>query len=378
MALSTKDFNSLVSETVANIQGYASVLVDLTIGSILRSVVEATASVVMWLQGLILAGVALTRAATSNGSDLDSWFAQFGFSRLPAVTATTQETFSRFTPTNQALIPVGAIVQTADGSVQFSVIADTTNAAYSASQGGYVLPAGQVSVTVAVQCTQAGTAGNVSAGQLNTLGTAISGVDYVSNAANAQNGSDAEADAAARSRFVLFIASLEAATLLAVHNAIASVKIGMTGIIAENQQYNGQTQYGYFTVVANDGANQLTSTEQASVGNAIEAVRPLTVTYGVHGPVQSAVTVSMNIATASNYTHATVASQVQAALIAYINAIQTTSSGATLPYTSLAAQAYAIAGVTNVTGVLLNGGTSDLTIPYQQVFEATTGTVTVN
>lgn len=376
MAISTKDFDTLVSETVANVQGYAKVLVDLTIGSILRSVVEATSSVVMWLQGLVLAGVALTRAATSNGPDLDSFFAQFGFSRLPAVAATTQETFSRFTPTNQALIPVGATVQTADGTVQFAVIVDTTNAAYSASQNGYVLPAGQASVAVAVQCTVAGTGGNVASGALNALGTAIAGVDFVSNASTVENGAAAESDPAARARFVTFIASLEAATLLAVLNAITSVQLGMTGIIAENKRYDGTAQNGYFTVVANDGSGALSSGEKTAVETAVEAVRPLCSTYSVHAPTPFVVAVSMTVTVGSGYDHATVAPLVQAAVNAYITGIETTTSGATLPYTNIATQAWGVAGVTNVTNVLVNGGTSDLAIGYQQCFAP--GTITVN
>lgn len=375
--LNTQSFGSIVSNFATAVQGAAASLVDFTIGSVLRAIAEAMGGVALWLQRLILQVAALTRAATSSGTDLDSWLAQFGFARLAAIAASGQETFSRYTPTNQAIIPVGAVVQSGDGTAQFAVIADTTNTAYSASQNGYVLPAGQASVSVTVQCTVAGTAGNLAAGSLNTLGSAIPGVDYVTNGAAFTNGQASETDAAARARFVLFIASLEAATLLAIQNAIASVQLGMTGIIVENQQYNGQTQYGYFTVIGNDGANQLTSTENTNVANAIDAVRPLTVTFGLHGPTQQSVTVSMTITTAIGYTHATVVSQVQAALIAYINGIKTTSSGATLPYTSLASQAYGVAGVTNVTGVLLNGGTADLTIAYQQCFEATTGTITV-
>lgn len=375
--LNTQSFGSIVSNFAAAVQGAASSLINFTTGSVLRALAEAMGGVALWLQGLILQVAALTRAATSSGTDLDSWLAQFGFARLPATAATTQETFSRYTPTNQATIAVGSNVTTSDGSVTYTVIADATNAAYNTSQKAYIIPAGQASANVTMQCTVAGTIGNVSAGALNTLGTAIPGVDYVSNASNVQNGIAAETDSAVRARFILWVAGLEGATLVAIKSAIANVQQNMSGIIVENQQYNGQQQYGYFTVVANDGSNQLTSTENTNVSNAIDAARPLTVSFGVHGPVQQSVTVSMTITTASGYTHATVASQVQAALIAYINAIQTTSTGATLPYTSLAAQAYDIAGVTNVTNVLLNGGTSDLTITYQQVFESTTGTVTV-
>ncbi|MDE1139982.1 baseplate J/gp47 family protein [Paraburkholderia tropica] len=373
--LNTQSFSSIVSNFATAVQGAASSLIDFTIGSVLRAIAEAMGGVALWLQGLILQVAALTRAATSTGTDLDSWLAQFGFTRLAAVAATTQETFARYTPTNQAIIPVGANVTTSDGSVTFTVIADTTNSAYNASDGGYVLPAGQASVNVTVQCSTAGTVGNVAAAALNTLATAIAGVDYVTNGSAVVNGEAAETDAAARARFVLFIASLEAATLLAVKNAVASVQDGMTALIAENKQYNGTTQNGYFTAIINDGSGAATSTELANASNAIEAVRPLTVTYGVHAPTSVTVTVSMTITTDSNYTHSTVAAEVQSAINTYIASIVTTDTGATLPYTSLAAQAYAIAGVTNVTAVLLNGGTSDLTITYQQAF--TPGTITV-
>ncbi|CAB3784278.1 baseplate J/gp47 family protein [Pararobbsia alpina] len=374
--LNTQSFSSLVSNFATAVQGAAASLVDFTVGAVLLAIDEATAGVALWLQGLILQVAALTRAATSNGPDLDSWFAQFGFARLPAIAATTQESFGRFTPTNQALISVGAIAQTADGTVQFTAIADTTNAAYSAAQNGYVLPAGQASVNVTVQCSTPGTAGNVSLGALNTLGTAISGVDYVSNAAAVTNGAAAESDAAARARFVLFIASLDAGTLQAVYNAIASVQIGMTGIIAENRQYNGQSQNGYFTAIINDGNGTATSTEIANASKAIEAVRPLCSTYGVHAPNQLNVTISLTITTASGFVHSTVAALVQAAISAYVNSIATTSDGATLPYSNIATQAYGVAGVTNVTGVLVNGGTADLSITFQQSFRA--GAITVS
>lgn len=376
--LNTQSFSSLVSNWATTVQGAASQLVNFTIGSVLRAIAEATAYVALWLQGLILQVGALTRAATSNGSDLDSWFAQFGFTRMPASTATMQETFGRYTPTNQVVIPPGTNVQSADGSVVFTVIVDTTNVNYYASLGGYLLPANTTSISVTVQCTVAGTVGNVQANAINSLSTALSGVDYVNNAAGAINGVAAESDSAARARFVTFVASLSAATLLAVQNAIATVQSGMFGIIQENTQYGGTTQNGYFTAIINNGSGSATSTQLANASNAINAVRPLGSTFGAFAPTQVTTTVSMTITTATGYVHATVAALAQAALVNYINSLQPTSSGATLPYTSLASIAYGIAGVTNVTAVQLNSGTADLTINYKQVFAATTSTVTVS
>src|SRR5271163_4542066 len=102
--LQTQTFTAIVQNTVAAIQGGASKLLDLTVGSVLRAIVEANAAVILWLQGLILQVQTLTRAATSQGSDLDTWVADYGLIRLPAVAATGQVTFTRFTANQQAVV----------------------------------------------------------------------------------------------------------------------------------------------------------------------------------------------------------------------------------------------------------------------------------
>lgn len=372
MALNTQSFSALVTTWATAAQGACSKLVDFTVGSILRAIDEATAFVALWLQGLALQVAALTRAATSNGSDLDSWFAQFGFARLPASTATMLETFGRFTPTNQALIYPGSQVQSQDGTVVFQVVADVTNPAWNATLGAYVLPPGTASINATVQCATAGTAGNVSANTITALATAISGVDYVANPNPAANGIDAESDAAARSRFVLFIASLEQATLLAVKNAIAGVQQGLTYTIAENQQYNGQTQNGYFTAVVNDGSGAPPTQTLNNVANAIDAIRPLCSTFGVHGPVVLTANVGMTLATSGDHLHANVVAAVIAALQAYINGL---TIGQSLPYSILSSIAYGVPGVVNVTTITLNAGTADLLANEQQTILP--GTMTV-
>ncbi|MFX6225963.1 baseplate J/gp47 family protein, partial [Acinetobacter baumannii] len=89
--------------------------------------------------------------------------ADYNFTRLAAVAAPGSVTFSRFTASGTALVPVGALIQTGNGTQQYTVTADTTNAAYDASQGGYVLANGISSVTVPIQAVTAGVAGNVTA-----------------------------------------------------------------------------------------------------------------------------------------------------------------------------------------------------------------------
>src|SRR3954466_6312496 len=131
--LQTYTFGQIVSNTATAVQGSASALMNFAVGSVLRAIAEATASVVLWLQAIVLQVLTLTRAATSVGSDLDSWCADFGFPRLSASPATGQVTFSRFTATQQAVVPIGATIQTADGTQKFAVTIDTTNTAYSSA-----------------------------------------------------------------------------------------------------------------------------------------------------------------------------------------------------------------------------------------------------
>lgn len=373
MAITTQDFTTLVRNQVTAIQGAAKVLVDLTVGSILRSIVEANAAVILWLQGLILQLLAITRAATSSGADLDSWVGDYGVTRLSAVAASGQVAFSRFTPSQQAVIPVGATAQTADGSQQFAVTLDTTNPAYNAALGGYVLAAAVSSITVTVAASTAGAGGNVSAGQINTITQALPGVDTVSNAAAFVNGSDAESDTALRTRFIAFVASLSKATKGAIGYAITSLKAGVSYAFVENQLYNGTTQMGYFYVVVDDGTGAPGSTFLSSVSNAIDAVRPVCSTFGVFAPVVVNANVSMLITTAAGYDHTTLVGLVGTAIRNYINSL---TLGTTLAYSRLAQIAYdASPGVTNVTSVTLNSGTADVTATSQQVIKANTVTV---
>jgi hypothetical protein len=82
MQLSMQNFSTLIEGMAASVQGAAKSLLDLTVGSVLRAILEANASVALWIQWLIVQVLAATRLATSSGTDCDSFCADFGFSRL--------------------------------------------------------------------------------------------------------------------------------------------------------------------------------------------------------------------------------------------------------------------------------------------------------
>jgi len=366
MTINTKTFATLVSEQIAAIQAKSSALIDFTVGSMLRALVETNAALGLWIQGLVVQLLATTRAATSSDSDLDSWMADYGLARLQAIAATGAVTFSRFTPTNQALIPFGSQVQTADGSQSYTVTADPTNPAYTVA--GYVVAAGVASVTVPVAANTAAAAGNAAIGQVTVLSQAITYIDSVSNQAAFTGGADAESDAALRARFVVYVASLSRATRAALGFAITSAQPGAVYSITENQQYSGAADIGFFYVVADDGSGAPPASFITAVTNAIDAVRAITTRFAVYSPVIVPVSVSMTVSLATGYDPASTRALVTAALQTYIN---TLAIGQTLTYTRLAQVAYdASPGVTNVTGTLLNGGTADVTATAKQVIKS--------
>jgi uncharacterized phage protein gp47/JayE len=371
--LPTKSFLTLVSEQVAAIQGGSAQLLDFSVGTILRAVVEAYSAVALWLQGMILTLLATTRAATSTGSDLDTWMADYGLTRLPPMSASGLVIFSRFTATNRAVVPIGAIVQTADGKSAYAVVIDMLNAAYSSTDSGYVIAAGISSVDITVVASASGSAANAVAAAVTSLATAIPGVDTISNAAAFTNGADPETDAALRLRFVAYIASLSKATKVAVAYAIASVETDLQFVLVENATLAGTYQPGYFYVILSQAGGLPSSPIIAAVYAAIDAIRPVTVTFAVFAPTALPVSVSMVITTSASFSHSTLVTQVQAAVAAYLAALPI---GAPLPYTRIAQIAYDVSpGVTNATSVIANGGTADITPTATQLI--TPGTVTI-
>jgi uncharacterized phage protein gp47/JayE len=372
-SINSQSFTVLVTNMVTAIQANATIALNLTVGSVLRAIVEAVAGMGLWLQAQIAYVLTITRAATSNGPDLDSFVNDFGLYRLAAAAAVGALTFSRFSTVGSAVVLPNSSVQSADGTQNFFVTIDTTNPAWNPAAGGYLMIPGVGSVTVPAQAVTPGAAGNVLANTVTVIAQPIQGVDTVNNAAAFLSGLDAESDSALRARFVLFINSLSKAILSAIQFAIASVQQGIQQTLMENYAYNGTYQPGYFYAVIDDGTGSPPTSLLTSVGQAIEAVRGFTIQYGVFSPVVVTANVNMDIDAAPGYTPNTVAANVSVALT---NFIENLGLGNTLPYTQLAAIAYSIPGVVNVTNVTLNSALADIDADNKHVIKP--GTVTVS
>ncbi|HUN43479.1 MAG TPA: baseplate J/gp47 family protein [Acetobacteraceae bacterium] len=321
---------------------------------------EASASVALWLQWLILLVLQMTRAATSSGADLDSWMADFSLTRLPASPATGTVTFSRYNANATALVPMGTLVRTIDGSETFAVTSDPSVAGWNQQLNGYVLGIGTTSLNAPVVAQAPGSGGNVLANTVTVLAAALAGVDSVTNAAGFANGVDAETDAAFRLRFQNFLASRSRATLASIEYAIGSVQQGLSYAIQENQDPTGQFQLGSFIVVVDDGSGYPSNGLLSAVQQAINAVRPVGSTFAVFPPVVTQVDVSLSVITSDGSDVTTVTPQIVTAIQSYVNALPV---GASLPASRIVQIAYgAVSNIANVTDVLLNSEASDVTI----------------
>lgn len=389
--LKTKDFSTLVREQATAIQGSSSRLLDLSIGSILRAVVEANAGVVLWIQSLILKLLTVTRASTSTGIDLDTWVQDYGIGRLEARPATGLVTLGRASVTPQSpravVLALGlapSVVQTSIGAKKFVVVADVDHPDFSAPDNGYVLAQGEESVTVPVEALVPGSGSNVVAGAIDQIVGSIPGVDTVENEDAFDDGRNAETDVALRARFVSFIGALSKGTKVAVGHAILSLRQGLDYTVTENEDYvtastvSGTENPGYFYVVFDDGSGEPSDALKTSVENAIEGVRPLASTFAVFKPAIVQADVSAIITAIPGTDETLLQAELVTALRNYIASLKL---GEDLRFTRIGQVLYdANPTVTNVSGITLNGSTSanDLVVTQKQLIKPDAIVIAVN
>lgn len=361
MQLSLQTFQQLLQRMSASVQSSTSQLVDLSVGSILRSILEANASIGLWFQWLIVQTLRMTRAATSNGSDLDSWMADFMLLRQPATPARGLATFSRLLTTLPLTIPVGTVVKTASGGIPFLVDTDTTSATWNASINGYIVPAGISSVDLPIVAQNAGSFGNVIAGAITVVATAVPGLDFVSNASALSGGADAESDNRFRERFQAYINSRSRATADAVAYALTSLQQSIRFVQFENTDTSGAFLPGHFLVVVDDGSGQPSAALLSNAYAAIDNVRPIGSIFSVQPPIVVPVSIAISLAPGGAPLSSGTLTQVAQAVTNYVGRL---SIGPTLSMTRIVEIAYRAGQFSNnIESVTMNGTASDLTCP---------------
>lgn len=281
-----KTLNQLVQIQLDYIAANAPVVLNTPLGPFVTAVCYATALVALSLQRIIQLVLNAARLTSSSGADVDSFVEDFGMSRAPGVKAAGEVLLSRFvTAVSQILIPVGSIVQTSGTPpVQYQIVGDTTNADFDQAQNAYLLKSGNVQITVLVECLQVGEIGNALIGQINRIGSALPGIDSVSNLEAFDTGQDEETDDQLKQRFALYIQSLSKATKVAVESAVSDVQPGLIFKVFENVNTDGTVNNGQIIVTVDDGSGNPSNNLKARISQAVDRVRPVGVRHFVVGP----------------------------------------------------------------------------------------------
>lgn len=197
---------------LALIAALTGVPTDYNQGSLVRTQSDAT--------GLVIEQQGITAQARALQSITFGAMALFGITQSPGIAATGIVTFATAFPTGSAPlatqavgIPSGSLVAT-NGGVQFSTLVGAT------------LASGTTSISVGVQATTVGNAGNVPPLSINGLPLSSLGYPiFVQNAAAMSGGAPADTPADALARFTAKVKTLGLASPIAVANAPIGVTV---------------------------------------------------------------------------------------------------------------------------------------------------------
>lgn len=360
MPLPVRSFSDYVQDMAAALQAGSRYLLDLSPGSVLRALLEAQASVMLWLQVLIADTLEASRAGTARGADLDAWMADFSIVRMPATRAVGAVTLSRTSSVGSVTIPVNTRVRTTATGAIFAVTADSGHPGWQPESSSYLMREGLDSITVPVVAEQEGVSGNVLAGAISLLSSSVAGVDTVSNDQPTVGGLEAESDASLRRRFIDYLGSLSKATPDAVAFAIQSVRQGLLYRIYEGVDVLGTPRSGHFVVVIDDGSRALSDHTVMEVAKMVEAVRPIGCTFSVTPPttVECDVTCAVAVAQVATGEAAQIKSAAAQAVRRYMLQL---GIGDMVPVTKIAQIIYsADERIENVSNLLINGSGSDV------------------
>lgn len=325
MPLVTQSEQDFITQFLATWAATTGITPILGVGSPIEGIADATAGNAMFLQFQAQSTTFFARLQTCFGPDVDSFCMQFNFPREGAQLASGDVTLSVPLPvSNQLVIPIGSIIQTTAGNIQYQLVADTDQAAYNLGLQAYVLAAsGPTSIIASAQALVAGSASNVQESQLVAFGSSSYGFTSVTNVAPIINGANQESDAAYKTRFEEYIQSLSKATYLAILVACQTVFPDFTYTILNNTTPQGLPEPGYFTVIANNPGETVSSDQLAALTLAVQAVRAFTIQASVIAAIPVTPQIQLNVAIVPNAVFATVQATVQMAIIGYVDSLST-------------------------------------------------------
>ena len=297
MKLPAISFNELIRDMSMAVTSSASTLIDVSVGSVLRAIIEANAALALWIQWLTMLMLQTTRAATSVGPDLDTWMADFGLDRKSANEARGNVTVARFNATSRSFIYPGALFKTGDGRRSYVVVRNASHAAWQEENSAYLMVSGLFSIDIPVIASRPGSDGNVVSNSVSIIASPMAGIDTVINLNPFVGGRDSETDENFRVRFGGFFSSRSRATSGAIEFAISQTKEDIRYKITENSDAVGNFKAGSVLVIVDDRTGQIRSDFFDAIASEVTKVRAAGISVILQPPAVEnlAITVCLNI-----------------------------------------------------------------------------------
>ena len=356
--LLAQDFDSLTPE---GIQDMLRAFVEDDLGLYageggLLNIILAPGAYVFWeaLQAL-RAQVPISFVDETSGAYIDKAAAAYGITRKPGTPASVDVTF---TGTANAVVPAGTMCVTADG------LGFLTDEELTLGEGG--------SGTVSATSDDVGAVYNVPAQAIVTTQESVAGVSGVTNAAAAAGGTDPETDAALFARldayrktpptsgndrhyyqWALEVNGIGAASVIRCWDGPGTVKV----IVADMELRPGEED------------------KVEEVAAYIETQRPVTAEVTVESAEGVGVQVAVTVETDGTVSKPATEQALTDRLAEYLGTLAF-QTGAEFVYNRVLAIVMGLDGVTDCSGLTVNGGTANVPLDADEV--PLLGTVTVN
>lgn len=356
--LLAQDFDSMTPEGVQDMmRAFLSDELGLsTAEGTLLQIILAPGAYVFW-EGLqaLRAQVPISFVDETSGSFIDKDAAGYGITRKPGTAASVTLTFTGSAGTT---VPAGTLCVTQDG-LGFATDEDLT-----LDEDG--------SGTVTATADAVGTAYNVPAGAIVSTQQAVSGVTSLVNEAAAAGGTDPESDAALFARLDTYKKTPPTSGNDRHYHQWA-LEVNGVGAASVIRCWDGPGTVK--VIIADMELKPVTEELRAEVAAYIETQRPVTAEVTVESAAGVPVTVSVTVETDGTVFKLDTEKELTERLAEYLGEIAFTE-GAEVVYNRVLALVMGLPGVTDCSGLTVNGGTANVPLDATQI--PMLGTVTVS
>jgi hypothetical protein len=342
-----KKFREILSDMASWLQLNSSKITNFTVGSVARSLLEAIAIEVEELYYFI----ASKFVELQDGAIYTS----FGFDRRPAIAATGTVTVSFIQNLSQSVVfPTG---------YKFYTVPINGKTIYFQSTQDVTASIGVTSVDIPVQCTEAGTVGNVPAYSIRRIVNSTPFLAGVQNNQRFFTGAPEETKEERQKRFNSFVSSLGKSSPDAVTYGCMQVS-GIAGVYI-------QEDIGMIYVYAHDAYGNLDSTLKSALVSQLYNYKAGGIKAIVTGVTRKPVDLSIQVLINSGYNPDTVLYNIQDAVEVYLDKF-TVSKSLVVADLIRAIMEIDREAIQNITLNL----TSDIIVQPQELIRAGTITVT--